>query len=110
MIFQNGRFTEIIRIRFSYKHFNFSHVCLLIKMASKTVTMSIKDRRSISDETNDSISCFLRLKSVPCKRLELIILLKFASRVECAWMQSETETGVYFITKSRLIPPIEMCR
>ena len=42
--------------------------------------------------------------------MELIILSKFASRVECAWMQSETETGVYFITKSRLIPPIEMSR
>ena len=34
-------------------------------------------------------------------RMELIILSKFASHVECAWMQSETETGVYFITKSR---------
>ena len=32
--------------------------------------------------------------------MELIILSKFPSRVECAWMQSETETGVYFITKS----------
>ena len=28
-------------IRFSYKHCNFSHVCLLVKMASKTVTRSI---------------------------------------------------------------------
>ena len=33
--------------------------------------------------------------------MELIILSKFASHVDCAWMQSETETGVYFITKSR---------
>ena len=28
---------------------------------------------------------------------------KFASRVERAWMQLETETGVYFITKSHLL-------
>ena len=48
-----------------------------------------------------SIRCFLPLESVPCRRMELIILSKFASHVECAWMQSETETGVYFITKSR---------
>ena len=27
--------------RFSYKHCNFSHVCLLVKMTSKTVTRSI---------------------------------------------------------------------
>ena len=28
-------------IRFSYKHCNFSHICLLAKMASKSVTRSI---------------------------------------------------------------------
>ena len=37
--FQNSRFTEIIRNYIT--HFNFSHVCLLVKMASKTVTRSI---------------------------------------------------------------------
>ena len=37
--FQNSRFTEIIRhyIRFEYKLCNFSHGCLLVKMAFKTV-------------------------------------------------------------------------
>ena len=66
---------------------------------------SQQSQQSILDETNESIRCFLRLKSVPCKRMGLIILSKFASRVERAWMQSETETetGVYFITKSRLL-------
>ena len=36
--FQNSRSAEIILfdIRFSYKHCNFSRVCLLVKMASKT--------------------------------------------------------------------------
>ena len=37
--------TEVLRklfdIRFPFKHCNFSHVCLLVKMASKTVTRSI---------------------------------------------------------------------
>ena len=28
-------------MRFSYKHYNFSRVCLLVKMASKTLTRSI---------------------------------------------------------------------
>ena len=32
---------KLFDIRFSYKHCNFSHVCLLVKMASKTVTRSI---------------------------------------------------------------------
>ena len=30
-----------------------------------------------------SIRCFLPLESVPCRRMELIILSKFASHVEC---------------------------
>ena len=33
---------KLFDIRFSYKHCNFSHVCLLVKMASKTVTRSIE--------------------------------------------------------------------
>ena len=32
---------KLFGIRFSYKHCNFSRVCLLVKMASKTVTRSI---------------------------------------------------------------------
>ena len=33
---------KLFDIRFSYKHCNFSRVCLLVKMASKTVTRSIR--------------------------------------------------------------------
>ena len=33
-----------LTIRFSYKHGNFSCVCLLVKMASKTVTRSMDNR------------------------------------------------------------------
>ena len=32
---------KLFDIRFSYNHCNFSHVCLLVKMATKTVTRSI---------------------------------------------------------------------
>ena len=34
---------KLFDIRFSYKHCNFSRVCLLVKMASKTVTRSIDE-------------------------------------------------------------------
>ena len=34
---------KLFDIRFSYKHCNFSRICLLFKMALKTVTRSIKD-------------------------------------------------------------------
>ena len=39
-----GRVTlrKLFDIRFSYKHYSFSHVCLLVKMASKNVTRSIE--------------------------------------------------------------------
>ena len=36
-----------MEIRFSYKHCNFSRVCLLVKMASKTVTRSINSFVSV---------------------------------------------------------------
>ena len=40
--FLNSRFKrKLFDIRFSYKHRNFSRVCLFVKMASKTVTRSI---------------------------------------------------------------------
>ena len=41
--FQKSRFTEIVDIRSSYRHCNFSRGCLLFKMASKTVTRSVKN-------------------------------------------------------------------
>ena len=41
--FQKSRFTEIVDIRSLYKHCNFSRGCLLFKMASKTVTRSVKN-------------------------------------------------------------------
>ena len=39
--FRTAILRKFFGIRFSYKHCNFSHVCLLVKMASKTVTRSI---------------------------------------------------------------------
>ena len=40
-MFRTGVLPKLFDIRFSYKHCNFSRVCLLVKMASKTVTRSI---------------------------------------------------------------------
>ena len=40
-MFRTVLLRKLFDIRFSYKHCNFSHVCLLVKMASKTVTRSI---------------------------------------------------------------------
>ena len=36
--FKTAVLRKLFEIRFSYKHCNFSHVCLVVKMASKTVT------------------------------------------------------------------------
>ena len=44
--FRTAVLRQLFDIRFSYKHCNFSRVCLLVKTASKTVTISI--RRKIS--------------------------------------------------------------
>ena len=41
IFFRSAILRKLFGISFSYKHFNFSHVCLLVKMASKTVTRSI---------------------------------------------------------------------
>ena len=41
IFFRSAILRKLFGIRFSYKHCNFSHVCLLVKMASKTVTRSI---------------------------------------------------------------------
>ena len=47
--FRTAVLQKLFEIRFSYKHCNFSRVCLLVKMASKTVT------RSISDDLNETL-------------------------------------------------------
>ena len=39
--FRTAVLRKLFDIRFSYRHRNFSRVCLLVKMASKTVTRSI---------------------------------------------------------------------
>ena len=42
MFFRTAVLRKLFDIRFLYKHCNFSRVCLLVKMASKTVTRSIR--------------------------------------------------------------------
>ena len=39
--FRTAVLQKLFDIRFSYNHCNFSRVCLLVKMASKTLTRSI---------------------------------------------------------------------
>ena len=41
IFFRTAVLRKLFDIRFSYKHCNFSHICLLIKMALKPVTRSI---------------------------------------------------------------------
>ena len=41
IFFRTAVLPKLFDNRFSYKYCNFSHVCLLVKMASKTVTRSI---------------------------------------------------------------------
>ena len=41
IFFRKAVMRKLFNIRFSYKHCNFSRICLLVKMASKTVTRSI---------------------------------------------------------------------
>ena len=42
--FRTAVLQKLFDIRFSYNYCNFSRVCLLVKMASKAVTRSIKDK------------------------------------------------------------------
>ena len=46
ILFRTAILRKLFDIRFSYKHCNFSHVCLLVKMASKTVTRSIQPAKT----------------------------------------------------------------
>ena len=41
IFFRTAVLQKLFDIKFSYKHCNFSQVCLLVKMVSKTVTRSI---------------------------------------------------------------------
>ena len=40
--FRTAVLRKLLDIRFSYNHCNFSRVCLLVKMASKTVIFEVK--------------------------------------------------------------------
>ena len=54
---------KLFVIRFSYNHCNFSRVCLLVKMASKTVTrfivkLVVLSVRDLYDKNSASYYCF----------------------------------------------------
>ena len=63
--FRTAVLGKLFEIRFSYKHCDFSSVCLLVKMASKTVTKSISEELDIFDPSDlesswDEIGDYLR--------------------------------------------------
>ena len=84
--FRTAVFWELLDIRFSYKHCNFSRGCLLVKMASKTVTRSVYlttveglVRGNPRDEKKESITGAGRLRE--CKNTECVGVEK--NRILC---------------------------
>ena len=74
--FQNSCFRKLFDIRFSYKHCNFSHICLLVKMAFKTVTRSIVVLKTCQPEiifTSNSVTLFYRAVIQFCRNIFQII-------------------------------------
>ena len=67
-LFRTVVLRKLFDIRFSNKHCNFSHVCLLVKMASKTVTRSIRPRVYDKDGL-DTFFFFKRLLSAVQKQM-----------------------------------------
>ena len=73
---------KLFDIRFSYKHSNFSRVCLLVKMASKTVTRSILNLQNFVTKSEKSeintfifrtkivklVCCIVNFRNIPLKR------------------------------------------
>ena len=74
--FRKAVLRKLFDIWFSYKHCNFSHVCLLVKMASKTVTKSIhKHARRFFWRNFLDLSCQL-LRSLSFFRTTLVKCLQ----------------------------------
>ena len=59
VFFRTAVLWKLFDIRFSYKHCNFSHVCLLIKMVWKTVTIKVycKGLHTMQGEKGN-VNCF----------------------------------------------------
>ena len=63
---------KLFDIRFSYKHCNFSHVCLLVKMASKTVTRSIAVCIQFEQRYSFVTASFQSVEALFSKRMRLV--------------------------------------
>ena len=58
---------KLFEIRFSYKHCNFARVCLLGKMASKTVTRSIIRLKIEGETVNTSETVYKKIGGIKLK-------------------------------------------
>ena len=63
---------KLFDIRFSYKHCNFSHVCLLVKMASKTRQGLLRFAFSLNSVTASLQLRFNLSKLFSLKRMRLV--------------------------------------
>ena len=112
IFFRTAILRKLFEIRFSYKHCNFARVCLLVKMASKTVTRSIQaDENSGLEELlyYAGLRKVLRQKqfiSIPCLRPEILpkTLTHFAQYTELSFKLTYTvkELVFFFQNKNRL--------
>ena len=60
IFFRTAVLRKLFEIRFSYKHCNFSSVCLLVKMASKSVTRSTGKKKPEKNQ-GFKVNCDLKL-------------------------------------------------
>ena len=57
--FRTAVLRKLFDIRFSYTHCNFSRVCLLVKIASKTVTRSLSIGITIGNKTQNKVKKYM---------------------------------------------------
>ena len=62
--FRTAVLLKLHDIRFSYKHCNFSHVCILVKMALKTLTRSIAQHKMLFSKLLDISEVFWSLRCI----------------------------------------------
>ena len=91
--FRTAVLRKLFDIRFSYNHCNFRRVCLLVKMASKTVTTSIEILFTMSEWLSHYLNlCLIRLKhlqrfnqgkSIDRVLIKCLCLIKFDFPFRC---------------------------
>ena len=77
-LFRTAVLRKLYDLRFSYKHCNFSRVCLLVKMASKTVTRSILAVSDITTTVYTLTHRWQRRKKTNCLLYFRVLNLKIS--------------------------------